>query len=60
MIPQDGDEFLNHIVRVTYDKTWLPFVKFEIKEQSTQWMNTHSPNKMKKFKQKLSAYQKAD
>jgi hypothetical protein len=32
----------------------------EIKEQSKQWMHTHSPNKPKEFKQTLSACQKAD
>jgi hypothetical protein len=35
-------------------------VNGEIKEQSRQWMRTHSPNKPKKFKQTLSIYQKAD
>jgi hypothetical protein len=30
------------------------------KEQSKQWMHTHSPNKLKKFKQTLFACQKAD
>jgi hypothetical protein len=29
-----GDEFLNHIVRVTGDKTWVSFVNIETKEQS--------------------------
>jgi hypothetical protein len=29
-------------------------VIFEAKEQSKEWMNTHSPNKPKKFKQTLS------
>jgi Mn-dependent DtxR family transcriptional regulator len=48
---KDGDQFLNHIVGVTADET---------KEQSNQWMHTHSPNKLKKFKQTLSACQKAD
>jgi hypothetical protein len=33
-----GDEFLNHIARVT-----------------KQWMYTHSPNKLNKFKQTLFA-----
>jgi hypothetical protein len=31
----------------------------ETKELSKQWMHTHSPNKQKKFKQMLSACQKA-
>jgi histone-lysine N-methyltransferase SETMAR len=48
---KDGDQFLNHIVRVTGDETWVSFVNVETKEQSKQWMHTHSPNKPKKFKQ---------
>jgi hypothetical protein len=48
---KDGDEFLNHIVRVTGDETWVSFVNVETKQQSKQWMHTHSPNKPKKFKQ---------
>jgi hypothetical protein len=35
-------------------------VNVETKEQSKQWMHTHSPIKQKKFKQTLSACQKAD
>jgi hypothetical protein len=35
-------------------------VYVETKEQSKQWMHTHSPNKPNVFKQKLSACQKAD
>jgi hypothetical protein len=35
-------------------------VNVETKEQSKQWMHTHSPNKPKNFKQMLSACQKAD
>jgi hypothetical protein len=35
-------------------------VNAETKEQSKQWMQTHSPNKQKKFKQTLSVCQKAD
>jgi hypothetical protein len=30
-------------------------VNVETKEQSKQWMHTHSPNKLKKFKQTLAA-----
>jgi hypothetical protein len=30
-------------------------VNVETKEQSKQWMHTHSPNKPKKFKETLSA-----
>jgi hypothetical protein len=48
---KDGDEFLNHIIRVTIGVTWASFVNVETKEQSKQWMHTHSPNKPKKFKQ---------
>jgi hypothetical protein len=56
---KDGHEFLNHIVQVTADETWVSFVNVETKEQSKQWMHTHSPDKLKKFKQ-MSACQKVD
>jgi hypothetical protein len=56
---KDGDEFLNHIIQITGDETRVSFVNAETKEQSKQWMHTHSPNKSKKFKQTF-AYQKAD
>jgi hypothetical protein len=46
-----GKEFHNHIIRVTGDETWVSFMNVETKEQSKQWMHTHSPNKPKKFKQ---------
>jgi Fe2+ transport system protein B len=52
---KDGDELLSHIIRVTVDETWVSFVNVETKEQSKQWMCTHSPNKSKKFKQALPA-----
>jgi hypothetical protein len=58
-LDKDGNEFLNHIVRETDDETWVSFVNAETKGQSKQWMHTHSPNKPKKFKQTLSACQKA-
>jgi hypothetical protein len=45
---KDGHEFFNHIV--TGGKTWVSFVNVETKEQSEQWMHTHSPNKSKRFK----------
>jgi acyl-CoA thioesterase len=48
---KDGDEFLTHIVRVTGDETSVSFVNVETKEQSRQWIHTHSLNKPKKFKQ---------
>jgi histone-lysine N-methyltransferase SETMAR len=49
---EEGAEFLDRIVNS--DETWVQFVNAEMKEQSKQWMNTHSPNKPKKFKQTLS------
>jgi hypothetical protein len=55
-----GNEFLNHIARISGNGTRVLFVKVETTEQSKQWMNTHSPNKPEKFKQTLSACQKAD
>jgi hypothetical protein len=42
------EEFLDHIIQVTSDETWVSFVNVETKEQSKQWMHTHSPNKPKK------------
>jgi hypothetical protein len=51
--PKDGDEYLNHILRVAGDEIWVSFVNAETKEQSKQWMHTRSPIKPKKFKQKL-------
>jgi DNA-directed RNA polymerase subunit M/transcription elongation factor TFIIS len=35
-------------------------VNVATKEQSKQWMHTHSPNRPKNFKQTVSACQKAD
>jgi hypothetical protein len=52
---KDGSEFLNHILQVTSDETWVSFVNVETKEQSKQWMHAHPPNKPKKIKQRLSA-----
>jgi macrodomain Ter protein organizer (MatP/YcbG family) len=59
---EDGDEFLNHIVRVTGDATGVSCLNIETKEQSAakEWMHVHSANKPKKLKQTLSACQKAD
>jgi hypothetical protein len=57
---KDGDGVPNHTVRITDDETWLSFVNVETKEQSKQWMHTHSQNKHKNFKQMLSPCQKAD
>jgi hypothetical protein len=48
------------MVRATGDETWGSVANVETKEQSKQWMHTHSPNKLKKLKQTLSACQKAD
>jgi hypothetical protein len=47
-----GDEFLNHIVRVTGDETWVSFVKVETKEQSKQRIYTHSPKEPKELKKR--------
>jgi hypothetical protein len=48
-------EFLSYIVRVAGDdETWVSFVNVETKQQLKQWMHTHSPNKSKNFKRKLS------
>jgi hypothetical protein len=44
---EDGDEFLNHIIRVTRNETWVSFLNDETKEQSKQWMHTHSPKNKK-------------
>jgi hypothetical protein len=46
---EDSDEFLNDILRVIGDETWVSFVKVETKEQSNQWMHTHSHNKQAKI-----------
>jgi hypothetical protein len=56
---KDGEEFLDHIIRITGDETWISFVNVETKEQPKQWMHTHEPNNSKKFKQTY-ACQKAD
>jgi hypothetical protein len=45
---KDGDEFLNHGVRATGDKTWVSFVNVETKEQSMQWMRKYSPKQQNK------------
>jgi hypothetical protein len=37
------------------DETWISFVNVETKEQSKQSMHTHSPEKPKKIKHRLSA-----
>jgi hypothetical protein len=50
----DGDEILNHIIRVTGDETWVLFANVGTKAQSKQWMHTRSPNKPEMFKQTLS------
>jgi hypothetical protein len=47
---KDSDEFLYHIVGVTGDETWVLIMNVETKEQSKQWMRTHSPKKQKKLK----------
>jgi hypothetical protein len=45
---KDGDEFLSRNIRVTGDQTSVSFLNVETKEQSKQWMHTHSPKKLKK------------
>jgi hypothetical protein len=47
---EDGDEFRDRIVGVTGEETWVSFVNVEIKQQSKQWMYTHSPHKPTKLK----------
>jgi hypothetical protein len=37
---KNGNEFFNHIIRVTGDETWVLFVNVETKEQAMQWMHT--------------------
>jgi hypothetical protein len=60
-IHKDGNKFLSHNIQVTGDdETWVSFVNVETKEKLKQWLHTHSPNKPRKFKQTLSACQKAD
>jgi DNA replicative helicase MCM subunit Mcm2 (Cdc46/Mcm family) len=49
-----GEEFLNHIVRVTGDVTWVSYVNVETKEQSKQWMHIRLPYKPKMSEQMLS------
>ncbi|GBN32314.1 hypothetical protein AVEN_259622-1 [Araneus ventricosus] len=45
----DGDEFLDKLV--TGDETWVHYETEETKEQSKQWMHSHSPSrKPVKFK----------
>jgi hypothetical protein len=34
---KDGNEFLNHIVRVTGDVTWVSIMNVETQKQSKQW-----------------------
>jgi hypothetical protein len=53
------NDYLNHIVQVTGDETWVSFMNVDAKGQSKQWIHTYSPNRLKKFKQ-TTAYQKAD
>lgn len=48
----EGEDFLNKIV--TGDETWIHYENEETKEQSKQWMHTHSPSKPKKCKRTFS------
>jgi hypothetical protein len=52
---KDGNEFLSDII--TGDKTWVSFANVEIAVKAADAQ--YSPNKSKKFKQMLSACQKA-
>jgi hypothetical protein len=38
---KDGNEFLDHIVRITGDETWVSFVNAETQEQSQYCIHTH-------------------
>jgi predicted nucleic acid-binding protein len=38
---KDGNQFLNHIMWVTGDETWVSFVYVETKEQSKQLIHIH-------------------
>jgi hypothetical protein len=49
-----------HVLQVTGDDTWILFVNDEAKEQLMQCVHTHSPIKLKTFRQALSVYQRAD
>jgi hypothetical protein len=44
---KNGDEFLNPVVPVTGDETWVPYVNVEIKEQLRQWMHTFTKQTVK-------------
>jgi hypothetical protein len=57
---KDGDEFLNDIVSVTDDETWISFVNAQNNEQAKQRMHKHSSNNPKKYKQTNIWCQKAD
>jgi hypothetical protein len=46
---KDGIEFLNHVVWVTDNETWVSYENVEIKEQSKQWVYTQSQNKLNMF-----------
>jgi hypothetical protein len=50
---KDSDENLKHVI--TGDETWVSFVNVETKEQSKQWMHTHSPNKPRNLNKRLPA-----
>jgi hypothetical protein len=53
---KDWDDFLIHILRITGDESWVSSVNAESKEQSKQWMRTHSPNRQNIFNKRcLSA-----
>jgi hypothetical protein len=47
----DGDEILNHTVRVTGDETQVSYLNVAAEEQRKQWKHSYSPNKSKTFRQ---------
>jgi hypothetical protein len=48
-----SEQYHKMAIRVTGDETCVSFVNVETKEQSKQWLHTHSPNKPKKFKKNV-------
>jgi histone-lysine N-methyltransferase SETMAR len=53
---QEGDNFLDQILVVTGDETWVSHNIPESKRQSLEWHHSHSPSKPIKFKQTLSTW----
>jgi hypothetical protein len=57
--PKDGDEFLNHILQVSSDETWILFVNVESKKQSKRGC-THIHETSREKPEQTSACEKAD